>query len=171
MDENNNPENNNNGNVENNENIENVENNVQNENNNENKNEELPVETQKEEANSNPNNSVRISDDAVAMYAGIAISEIPGVYGMSGTLAGITEAISGKKNYAKGVRVDVNEKTVKIDVNIIVEYGARIPDVAFEIQTKVTKSVETMTGLRVAEVNVNVQGVHAITEKDEGKEE
>lgn len=116
-------------------------------------------------------NSVKISNDAVAMYVGIAISEVPGVYGMSGTLAGITEAISGKKNYTKGVKVDVNEKSVKIDVSIIVEYGARIPDVAFEIQTKVKKSVETMTGLRVDEVNVNVQGVHAITEKDEGKEE
>jgi len=116
-------------------------------------------------------NSLKIANDAVAMYVGIAIAEIPGVYGMSGTLAGITEAISGKKNYTKGVKVDVNEKTVKIDVNIIVEYGARIPDVAFEIQTKVQKSVETMTGLKVSEVNVNVQGVHAITEKDEGKGE
>lgn len=116
-------------------------------------------------------NSVKISGDAVAMYVGIAISEIQGVYGMSGALAGITEAISGKKNYTKGVKVDINDKEVKIDVNIIVEYGARIPDVAFEIQTNVKKSVETMTGLKVSEVNVNVQGVHAITEKDEGKEE
>ena len=116
-------------------------------------------------------NSIKISSDAVAMYVGIAISEIQGVYGMSGTLAGITEAISGKKNYTKGVKVDVDEKTAKIDVNIIVEYGARIPDVAFEIQTKVKKSVETMTGLKVLEVNVNVQGVHTITEKDDGKEE
>ena len=116
-------------------------------------------------------NSIKISSDAVAMYVGIAIAEVQGVYGMSGTLAGITEAISGKKNYTRGVKVDVNEKTVKIDVNIIVEYGARIPDVAFEIQTKVKKSVETMTGLKVTEVNVNVQGVHTITEKDEGKEE
>jgi uncharacterized alkaline shock family protein YloU len=114
-------------------------------------------------------NTVKISNDAVATYAGIAISEVPGVYGMSGTLAGITEAISGKKSYTKGVKVDINEKTAKIDVSIIVEYGARIPDVAFEIQTKVKKSVETMTGLKVSEVNVNVQGVHAITEKEEEK--
>ena len=102
-------------------------------------------------------NSVKISGDAVAMYVGIAISEIQGVYGMSGALAGITEVISGKKNYTKGVKVDINDKEVKIDVNIIVEYGARIPDVAFEIQTNVKKSVETMTGLKVSEVNVNVQ--------------
>lgn len=148
------------------------------ENNNENleknenvKNEEVESITENVIEESETTNNIKISNDAVAMYAGIAISEIPGVYGMSGTLAGITEAISGKKNYTKGVKVDVNEKNVKIDVNIIVEYGARIPDVAFEIQTKVKKSVETMTGLRVSEINVNVQGVHTITEKEEGKEE
>lgn len=111
--------------------------------------------------------TIKISNDTVATYAGIAISEIPGVYGMSGTFAGITEAISGKKNYTKGVKVEVNEKSAKIDLNIIVEYGARIPEVAFEIQTKVKKSVETMTGLKVTSVNVNIQGVHAITEKEE----
>ena len=116
-------------------------------------------------------NTVKIFNDAVATYAGIAISEVSGVYGMSGTLAGITEAISGKKSYTRGVKVDVTEKTAKIDLSIIVEYGARIPDVAFEIQTMVKKSVETMTGLKVVEVNVNVQGVHAITEKDSDKDD
>ena len=136
------------------------------------KKEEINVETNVQDEEKNETiNSIKIANDAVAMYVGIAIAEIQGVYGMSGTLAGITEAISGKKNYTKGVKVDINEKTVKIDVSIIVEYGARIPDVAFEIQTKVKKSVETMTGLKVSGVNVNVQGVHAITENDDGKEE
>ena len=114
---------------------------------------------------------IKISNDTIATYAGIAVSEVNGVYGMAGTFAGITEAISGKKNFAKGIKVDVEEQKVKIDVNIIVEYGARIPDVAFDIQTRVKKSVEAMTGLKVLEVNVNVQGVHAINEKeDEVKE-
>ena len=85
----------------------------------------------------------------------------------AGFAGGISEVFSGKKNLSKGIKVDVGEKEVKIDVNIIVEYGARIPDVAFEIQTRVKKSVETMTGLKVSEVNVHVQGVHAITEKDQ----
>ena len=114
---------------------------------------------------------VRISNDAIATYAGIAVSEVQGVYGMSGTFAGITEALIGKKNLGKGIKVDADEKSAKIDVNIIVEYGARIPDVAFEIQTRVKKSVETMTGLKVNEVNVHVQGVHAITEKEQEEEE
>ena len=86
---------------------------------------------------------------------------------MAGGFAGITEALSGRKNLAKGIKVEVTEKNARIDVNIIVEYGARIPDVAFEIQTRVKKSVESMTGLKVLEVNVHVQGVHATTTKEE----
>ncbi len=113
------------------------------------------------------NDTIKIANEAVATYAGIAVSEVSGVYGMAGGFAGITEALSGKKNLAKGIKVDVGEKSAKIDVNIIVEYGARIPDVAFEIQTRVKKSVENMTGLKVLEVNVHVQGVHAISDKEE----
>ena len=115
---------------------------------------------------------LRISNDAVATYAGIAISEVRGVYNMSGGFAGFTEAISGKKNFSKGIKVDVNGNKAKIDVSIIVEYGARIPDVAFEIQSMVKKSVETMTGLKVTEVNVHVNGVHMASkdDKDEKKE-
>ena len=82
------------------------------------------------------NDTIKIANEAVATYAGIAVSEVPGVYSMvSGGLAGITEVFSGKKNFSKGIKVDVGEKNAKIDVNIIVEYGARIPDVAFEIQS------------------------------------
>ncbi|HIT70630.1 MAG TPA: Asp23/Gls24 family envelope stress response protein [Candidatus Scatovivens faecipullorum] len=119
-----------------------------------------------EEISVEGNDTIKIANEAVATYAGIAVSEVSGVYGMAGGFAGITEALSGKKNLAKGIKVDVGEKSAKIDVNIIVEYGARIPDVAFEIQTRVKKSVENMTGLKVLEVNVHVQGVHAITEKE-----
>ena len=79
---------------------------------------------------------------------------------MSGGFAGgISEVLSGKKNLSKGIKVDSGEKETKIDVNIIVEYGVRIPDVAFEIQNKVKKAVENMTGLKVVEVNVHIQGV------------
>lgn len=112
-------------------------------------------------------NGIKIADDVVAVIAGVAVSEVPGVAGMSGGFAGgITEVLSGKKNLAKGIKVDVGEKETKIDVNIIVEYGTRIPDVAFEIQNRVKKAVETMTGLTVIEVNVHVQGV-ATAEKQE----
>ena len=110
------------------------------------------------------NNGVEISDEVVAVIAGVCVSEVTGVAEMAGGFAGgITEVLSGKKSLSKGIKVEVGEKETKIDVNIIVEYGARIPDVAFEIQNKVKQSVEDMTGMKVVEVNVHVQGVN--TEK------
>jgi len=131
-------------------------------------NEELEVKT---EELALQGNNIKIADDVVAVIAGIAVSEVQGVSEMSGSFAGgISEVLSGKKNLAKGIKVEATEKTTKIDVNIIVEYGVRIPDIAFEIQNKVKKAVETMTGLTVAEVNVHVQGVKTDI-KLENKEE
>ena len=106
-------------------------------------------------------NNIEISDDVVAVISGMAASEVSGVAEMAGGFAGgISEVLSGKKNLAKGIKVEIlDNKETRIDLNIIVEYGARIPDVAFEIQKRVKKSVENMTGLNVLEVNVHVQGV------------
>lgn len=115
---------------------------------------------------------IKIADDVVSVIAGKAASEVSGVFGMAGGFAGGITEVFGKKNFSKGIKVDVQENTVKIDVNIIVEYGARIPDVAFEIQNRVKKAVEGMTGLNVLEVNVHVQGVNTeIQEKNEEKNE
>ena len=119
-------------------------------------------------------NSIEISDDVVAVISGMAASEVSGVAEMAGGFAGgISEVLSGKKNLAKGIKVEIlDNKEARIDVNIIVEYGARIPDVAFEIQKRVKKSVENMTGLSVLEVNVHVQGVSMaqLENKEETKE-
>ena len=116
----------------------------------------------------NTENGIEISNDVIAVIAGVAVSEVQGVASMSGGFAGgITEVLSGKKNMAKGIKVDKTENTAKIDVNIIVEYGSRIPDVAFEIQNRVKKSVESMTGFKVEEVNVHVQGVDTNISKSE----
>ena len=116
------------------------------------------------------NANIKISDDVIAVIAGVAVSEVQGVASMAGGFAGgITEVLSGKKNLSKGIKVEVGEKETKIDVNIIVEYGTRIPDVAFEIQNRVKKAVENMTGLKVVEVNVHVQGVN--TQFDEIKKD
>ena len=117
------------------------------------------VENQGEVALEN-NANIKIADDVIAVIAGVAVSEVPGVAEMSGGFAGgISEVLSGKKNLSKGIKVESGEKETKIDVNIIVEYGTRIPDVAFEIQNKVKNAVENMTGLKVVEVNVHIQGV------------
>ena len=114
------------------------------------------------------NDGIQISNDVVAVIAGVAVSEVSGVAGMAGGFAGgISEDFSGKKNLAKGIKVEVSGSQAKIDVNIIVEYGSRIPDVAFEIQNRVKKAVESMTGLTVEEVNVHVQGVNTDRAKEE----
>lgn len=118
------------------------------------------------------NEGIQISNDVVAVIAGVAVSEVPGVAGMAGGFAGgITEVLSGKKNLAKGIKVEVMEAQAKIDVNIIVEYGSRIPDVAFEIQNRAKKAVESMTGLKVQEINVHVQGVNTDRAKEESRQE
>lgn len=112
--------------------------------------------------------SIKITEEVVAIIAGIAATEVPGVAGMSGGIAGGIAEMLGRKNLSKGVKVEVGEKEAAIDLYIVVEYGCRIPDVAWEIQEKVKKSVETMTGLNVIEVNIHVQGVNI--EKEYKKE-
>lgn len=119
-----------------------------------------------ETATEQESDGIEIANEVVAVIAGKAVSEVQGVAGMAGGFAGgISEVLSGKKNLAKGIKVEVTDKEAKIDVNIIVEYGSRIPDVAFEIQNRVKKSVEGMTGLKVEEVNVHIQGVNTEEKK------
>ena len=108
---------------------------------------------------------IRIANDVIAAIANKSASEVPGVFSMSG---GISD-VFGKK-MSKGIKVDADEKNTKIDVNIIVEYGVRIPDIAFEIQNRVKKAVESMTGLKVLEVNVHVQGVNTDIQNKEKEE-
>ncbi len=129
--------------------------------------EEVKSEQTQEIAKTNEQESIQISNDVIAVIAGVAVSEVSGVANMAGGFAGgISEVLSGKKNMAKGIKVDKTESKVKIDVNIIVEYGTRIPDVAFEIQNRVKKAVENMTGMEVEEVNVHVQGVDTNVKKE-----
>jgi len=73
----------------------------------------------------------------------------------------------GRKNLAKGIKVEVGEKEAAVDLFVIMDYGIRIPDVAAQIQESVKKAVERMTGLVVVEVNVNVQGVAFASEARE----
>lgn len=109
---------------------------------------------------SNDIGTIKITDEVVAIIAGIAAMEVPGVTSMSGGIAGgIAEAL-GRKNLSKGVKVEVGEKEAAIDLYIIVEYGYRIPEVAWTIQEKVKNAVEDMTGLKVVEVNIHIQGVN-----------
>lgn len=113
--------------------------------------------------------NIRISDEVVATIAGIAAVDVEGVAGMSGGIVGGIGEMLGRKNLSKGVKVEVGESEAKIDLFIIVEFGAKIPEISEIMQEKVKKEVESMTGLNVVEVNINVQGV--ATEKEESKPE
>jgi len=104
--------------------------------------------------------AIRITDEVVAIIAGMAAIEVPGVVSMSGGIAGGLSEMLGRKNLSRGVKVELSEKQATIDLYIIVEYGYRIPEVAWNIQEKVKQAVETMTGLEVLEVNIHIQGVN-----------
>ncbi|MBZ4644740.1 MAG: hypothetical protein PWR27_1058 [Petroclostridium sp.] len=112
--------------------------------------------------------NVKIADEVVAIIAGLAATDVKGVAGMSSGIAGGIADMLGRKNLTKGIKVDIKEKETFIDLYIIVEYGCRIPEVAWEIQEKVKKTVETMTGLKVGKVNIHIQGVN--TDKETKKE-
>ncbi|MCB5558469.1 Asp23/Gls24 family envelope stress response protein [Anaerosalibacter bizertensis] len=114
--------------------------------------------------------TVKIANEVVAIIAGLAATEVEGVAGMSGGITGGISDMLGMKNLSKGVKVEVGEKECAIDIFVIVEYGSRISEVALRVQENVKEAVETMTGLNVIEVNVNVQGVN-IPKEPEVEEE
>lgn len=105
--------------------------------------------------------NVKISVDVIATVASIATNEIKGVAGMSGTaLGGIADILGGKRSRGKGVKVDVSGDNCVIDLNIAVNYGVRIPDIAWDVQENVKNSVESMTGMTVSKVNIHVDGIN-----------
>jgi uncharacterized alkaline shock family protein YloU len=102
---------------------------------------------------------LRISDEVIASIAGMAASQVQGVVSMTGNIVGDISAIFGRKNPAKGVRVSSGEQDVILDLYLSVKYGARIPEVAFKVQENVKKTVESMTDIKVSQVNIHIQGV------------
>lgn len=113
--------------------------------------------------------TVKIADEVVAVISGLAAMEVEGVSAMSGGLAGGIAEVLGRRQLSKGVKVEVGAEETNIDIFIIIKYGARIPDVAWGIQESVKKAVESMTGLRVMQVNVHVQGIN-FPQKEETRE-
>ena len=108
---------------------------------------------------------VQIADDVIAVIAEIAALEVDGIVATGHNKADLVQAISGKKK-TKGVKIEVGEDEVYIDLAVIVQYGAKIQKACLEVQQKVKNSVETMTGLVVATVNVHVVGVYFDKEQE-----
>ena len=111
--------------------------------------------------NENPEGTVSFATDVVATIAGLAANEVEGVAGMTGASSSLADILTRKntRNYTRGVKVDIENNMVKVDVTIVVEYGSPVPDVAHNIQENVKKAIETMSGLDVRNVDVHVQGV------------
>ncbi len=103
---------------------------------------------------------VNISDDVISTVVGMTLSEIKGIYASGSNLGSIAEIFSGKKNVGKGVKVSVDGTQVSMDLHVIVEYGVRIPDVAWQAQEKVKEAVESITGLSVDKINIHVEGIN-----------
>lgn len=101
---------------------------------------------------------VQIADDVIAVIAEIAALEVAGIKGTATSKTDLVQAISGKKK-SKGIKVEVTEHEVVIDIALIVQYGVKIHKVCHEVQERVKNSVETMTGLDVRAVDVHVVGV------------
>ena len=109
--------------------------------------------------------NVIISDEVVGVISAIAAKSVEGVNGMQTSLTGGFVEFLGKKNPAKGVKVTIDGESVEIELSICVNYGAKIQDVAWEIQGKVKSEVESMTGFNVKAVNISVDGI--VMPKDE----
>ena len=116
--------------------------------------------------------NLNISEDVIGIIAGLAASEVEGIAGMTlGFVDGINQILGGNKKYSKGVKIELEGRKVTIDLYVNVKYGVRIPDIAFAAQNAVKSSVENMTGLEVAAVNVNVQGITFDKKEDNKVEE
>ncbi len=113
--------------------------------------------------------TIRISDEAIGVIAGLAALEVQGVGAMAhGTVDGLAEMLGVKPPAGRGVKVEVSAEEVFIELNLIVEFGVEIPLICQKVQDKVREAVEDMTGLTVARVNVSVQGVKMKSDKAAG---
>ena len=109
----------------------------------------------------NDKQTVKVSEEVVSMIAARAALKVPGVSRLSGEFADkVTKKILGKENIARGISISKEEEGLGIDIYLYVEFGTKIPDLAWEVQSSVKEAVESVTGLNVQMVNIHVEGVH-----------
>lgn len=109
--------------------------------------------------------AVQIADDVVAMIASLAATEVEGVSAMAGNITNELMSKVGMKNLTKGVKVDVLENNVTVDLGVTMEYGYNIPATCQKVQTKVKNAIENMTGLTCSDVNIRIAGINMKKEK------
>ena len=106
------------------------------------------------------NGNVMISEDVVSTIATHALAEVEGVAGFSSKPGADITDLFGKKNVGKGLKVQIAEdNSLTVHCNVMLKYGHSVVDVANAIQTNICTALESMTGVKVAAVNVNVCGI------------
>ena len=105
------------------------------------------------------NGQIQISDEVISIIAGTAAAETEGVSLPSSAPVSSVKGFFGKKNQSKGVKVTVEENTALIEIEVVVKFGIKIKNACEEVQQKVKNAVETMTGLTVSGVNINVTAI------------
>jgi uncharacterized alkaline shock family protein YloU len=103
--------------------------------------------------------AIRVHNSVIAAIARLAALKVPGVVEMSGSFAEGLASMVGKASFDRGIKVDMEDQKVNLDLHIVIAFGVRIPQVAWRIQNDVRKAIEDMTGKKVGQINVIVQGV------------
>lgn len=110
---------------------------------------------------------VHIADEVVAIIAGLAATEVEGVASMAGNITNELVSKLGMKSLSRGVKVTVLEGVVTVDLALNIEYGKNVLETSRTVQERVKTSIENMTGLEVADVNIHIASVDM--EKEKGK--
>jgi|SRR5699024_3018271 len=114
--------------------------------------------------------NVEIAPEVIETIAGLAASEVDGVASMRGNFASDVVERFGKVSHSKGVKVEISESRIQIDMYVVIQYGVSIPKVAQQLQTNIRQSLKNMTALAVDEINVHVVGIQMETDEVESKE-
>jgi len=121
--------------------------------------------------NGHNHGKIEIAPEVIEVIAGIAASEVEGVAQMRGNFAtGVVERL-GKKNHGKGIRVELTDEGIKVDVYCLMNFGVSIPTVAQKVQDNIRQTLYNMTALEAEEVNVHIVGVAFETQKPGNSQE
>lgn len=124
-------------------------------------NENMTIDMEKEQENG----QITYANEVIATIVSVATTEVEGIAGIAGT--GSVSGILAKGRTPRGVKVDMADGDVNVDISVTVDYGMPIQKVGRSAQENVRKSIESMTGLHVEKVDLHVVGVSFEKENQE----
>lgn len=105
------------------------------------------------------NGTIQISEEVIATIVSVSAKDVEGVAALSGNLGDDIAGILGKKNVNRGVRVQILDDGVQIEMDVLAKYGCSVTEMGKSLQSTVSAAVESMTGLKVKSVAVNISGI------------